>query len=388
MIGFIIGLTTGFSIVTGQKFGAGDIDGVKKSVAACAVLSFASMVVLVVVGVAFAMPALQLMQTPPEIIEDAYSFISIICAGIGVTMFVNMLSNLLRVLGDSRTPLFFLIFAVVLNIVLELLFILYFSMGVAGAAWATVGGQLISGIAALFYIKKYVPILHLRRSDWKVSRDMLWQHVKMGLPMAFQASIISIGAIILQISLNQLGPVAVAAFSAAQKVDMLANMPMMSFGMTMAVYTAQNYGAKNYARIRLGVRQCIMMSVSFAIACGLINIVFATDMMKAFVGEGQPEVVAYGQTYLNITGASYFILALLFIYRYTLQGLGKSFAPTLAGVMELVMRVFAAVVVTAYFGYTGACLANPFAWIGAAVPLGIAYYLAMCKLEKESKEAC
>lgn len=382
LIGFVIGLTTGFSIITGQKFGAGDKDGIRQSTAACAILTILSTIVLTAAGVLLARPVLEIMQTPPEIIDDAYRFIIIICWGIAATMLFNMLSNLIRALGDSRTPLLFLVLAAVLNVVLELLFILEFSMGVAGAAWATVIAQAASGILCIFYINKYMPLLRLQKKDWHVSKAILWQHIQVGLPMGFQASIIAIGAIILQVALNHLGPVAVAAYAAAQKIDMIAGMPMMSFGMAMAAYTAQNFGANKMDRIREGVKQCTIMSVGFSIVIGAINIVYGPELIGFFVGGDEPEVVRLAQIYLSITGVSYFILSLLFIYRYTLQGLGKSFVPTLAGIMELGMRAFAAIVMTKYFGFAGASLAGPLAWLGACLPLGIAYFVVMRKLSR------
>lgn len=380
MIGFVIGLTTGFSIITGQRFGAGDHEGVRKSVAACAVLSLASTLLITLIGVVTVRPVLEIMQTPPEIIDDAYRFIIIIWSGIAATMLINMLSNLIRALGDSRTPLFFIIFACLLNIGLEFLFILKFSMGVSGAALATVIAQAVSGFLCLLYISRYLPILKLTRQDWNLSWDILWQHIRVGLPMGFQASIIAVGAIILQVALNQLGPNAIAAFAAAQKIDMVAGMPMMSFGMAMATYTAQNYGAGDFDRIRRGVNQCMLMSVAFSIFIGMVNIMGGAWMVGFFVGEDAPEVVSLAQVYLNVNGVTYWILSLLFIYRYTLQGLGQSLIPTIAGIMELMMRAFAAVVMAQYFGFWGVCTANPLAWIGSCLPLAIAYFITMRRL--------
>ena len=200
--------------------------------------------------------------------------------------------------------------------------------------------------------------------------------------MGFQSSIIAIGAILLQAALNNLGATSVAAYTAASKIDQFATMPMMSFGMSMATFAAQNYGAKDFGRIRQGVRQCCMMSVAFSVVIGIVNILFGRYLTGVFVG-AEPEVEALAQIFLNINGAMYFVLALLFVYRYTLQGLGQSMIPTIAGVVELCMRTFAAVVLAQYIGFAGACLANPFAWIGACVPLGIAYYRLIKKISAQ-----
>lgn len=199
--------------------------------------------------------------------------------------------------------------------------------------------------------------------------------------MGFQASIIAVGAIILQVALNELGPEAIAAYAAAQKIEMIAIMPMMSFGMAMAAYTAQNFGAGNIGRIKDGVRQCILMSVGSSVVLSLVNIFYGTEMVIWFVGEEAVEVIALAQRYLSITGLCYWILALLFIYRYTLQGIGKSAVPTFAGVMELLMRSGAALMVMfGWMEFTGVCIAGPLAWLGSMVPLAIAYYWGMKRL--------
>ena len=377
MIGFLIGLTSGFSIVTGQRFGANDIKGVKNSVVTCIILTVLCSIVLTLSGVLSAKFLLEIMQTPPEIIEDAYNFLVIIYGGIGATMLFNMMANLIRAIGDSKSPLWFLIFGSFLNIGLELLFIIVFKMGIPGAALATVLAQILAGGLCFLYILKKLPILRITKSDWQIDYKSIMQHLRIGFPMAFQAILIALGAIIVQVALNGLGSEAIAAFAAAQKIDMIAIMPMMSFGMAMATYTALNYGAQNILRIKQGVNQCILMSGLFSLGIGIINIFYGGYMASFFVGPGETKVISLAQTYLHISGLFYWILALLFIYRYTLQGLGKSLVPTIAGIMELFMRIFAAVYMANYFGFTGVCSASPLAWIGSAVPLIIAYYYTM-----------
>jgi putative MATE family efflux protein len=380
ILGFAVGFTSGLSIITSQRFGAGDKEGVKSSYAASIVLSLGITIVLTVISSRLARPILELMRTPPEIIEDAYRYIIVIYWGIAAAMFFNLFSNIIRALGDSKTPLIFLAVVCVLNIILDFVLILTFSMGVAGAAWATVTSQAFSAVLCFFYIRHKLPVLKLKKTHWYLSKAILWEHLRVALPMAFQASIIAIGAIMLQFALNNLGAVSVAAYTAAQKIDMVAILPMMSFGITMATYTAQNYGANDIQRIRLGVRQCCMMSITFSVVIAFINIFAGRKLIALFVGAGQPEVLSQAQTYLVTNGLLYFVLALLFIYRYTLQGLGQSFIPTVAGIMELFMRTFAAIVLSKHLGFTGAALANPLAWIGACVPLAIAYFMTMKRL--------
>ncbi|WP_462331586.1 MATE family efflux transporter [Schwartzia sp. (in: firmicutes)] len=373
MIGFVMGTTTGLSICTGQRFGARDNRGVRRSAAACAVLTLGIAAVLTVLGWLSARPLLVLMQTPPEILEDAVSFISIIYGGSALMMFFAMQTNLIRALGDSQRPTYLLAFGLILNIIFEPIFIIVLGWGVPGAALATVCSQVVANLVCLFYISRKVSALWIQKEDWRLTRKELYNHLRMGIPMGFQASVIALGAIILQVALNGLGPLAVAAYAAAQKVDMVAVMPMMSFGMAMAAYTAQNYGAHQYDRIRAGVKKCVMMSGAFSIAVGAFNILCGPFLMELFVGEGQQQVVDYGQMYLVVNGVCYFILSLLFIFRYTLQGLGQTVVPTIAGGMELIMRAIAALVLVDWWGYFGACVANPMAWVGSCAPLAAAY---------------
>lgn len=384
ILGFSQGLTSGFAVITAQRFGAGDMDGMRKSVTSSILLSVVITVVLTAISVPLARPILEWMQTPDDIIDDAYAYIVVIYAGIGASVMFNLLSNIIRALGDSRTPLLFLAAACVLNIGLDFLLILWCSMGVAGAAVATVISQLVSGGLCIVYIFKRFPVLRLQKSDWRVERKLLWDEVRVGLPMGFQMCIIAIGAMILQISLNRLGSVAIAGFIAAQKIDQLANQPMMSFGITMATYAAQNYGAGNMRRIRTGVRRCILLSVGFSVVCGVILIAAAKPLAGLFVGPERPEVLAHAQTYLLLNASLYFLLALLFIFRYTLQGLGKSLFPTIAGVAELLMRTFAAVLLANVWGFAGVCLANPIAWLGAVIPLSAAYIVTIRRLVRKA----
>lgn len=386
ILGFVMGLTSGLTIITAQKFGASDLLGVRKSFAAGIIISSAVTVILTAVSMAGARGMLELLNTPEEIIDDAYSYLIVIFAGIIASVIFNLLSNAIRALGDSRTPLLFLVAACVINIVLDFVFILVFHMGVAGAGWATVLAQMISGGCCIVYIKKRLPMLCVKKEDFKLAAEDYKIHLGTALPMAFQMSIIAIGALILQFALNGLGAVSVAAYTAAQKIDTIATQPMNSFGATMATYTAQNFGAGKIDRIRKGVFQCAVISVSFSIVMGLVNIFAGYQLTGIFVGAKETEVLRLSEVYLKINGSMYFLLALLFVYRFTLQGLGKGMAPTIAGIMELVMRAFAAIVLTGSMGFAGASISNPLAWLGACIPLMAAYYITMKKIETDQKE--
>ncbi len=382
VLGFVFGYSAGLAIVTSQRFGAGDLPGVRKSFAANLVLGLA-MTLLLTVGTAFLLrPLLVLMRTPPEILDDAHRYIAVIMYGIGTSMLFNVLSNCLRAVGNSRAPLVFLVIACVINIVLDLAFILVFGMGVTGAALATIIAQLVSGLMCLPYILKKGSVFRVTRSDFRLSASELTAHLRIGLPMGFQASIIAIGAIVLQFALNDLGMVAVAAFTAANRIDIIATLPLLSFGITMATYTAQNFGAKEYRRIRRGVLQCVVISVAYSLIVGAINVTCGRYFSSFFI-DSSDAALDLAQRYLTITGSCYTILGLLFIFRYTLQGLGHSVVPTVAGVLELVMRLFAAIILTYHLGFLGVCAAGPLAWLGACLPLGIAFAVTIRRMVRE-----
>lgn len=383
MLGFVGGMTSGFSICTGQRFGAKDYDGVRKSAAICIVLSFISSIVLTIIGVTFCRDLLIAMDTPPEILNGAHDFISIVYGGVVMFVFLQLLTNLIRSLGDSKMPTVIQAATLCINILLEPIAIIGLDLGIPGSAGATIVALTLGNILCIAYIKKRVPYLHVRREDFSFDREFLLEHLKIGLPMGFQSSIIAIGAVVLQIALNGLGAISVAAFAAAHRVDGIAVMPMMSFGVAMAAYTAQNFGAKQFGRIVEGVKKCIWMSCSFSILVAIFNICLGAEIIELFVGAEATQVIEYGQLFLIVTGLSYWALALLFILRFTLQGLGQSFVPTIAGIVELVMRIAAAIFLVEHLGYLGACLASPMAWIGGLLPLAIAFFLTAKKLIKE-----
>lgn len=386
MLGFVTGATSGLSVVTSQEFGAGREERVKKSFAASIWISICMALIFTILAVALVHPLLKLLQTPEEVIADAEKYLRIIFLGIPVTILFNLLSNIIRALGDSRTPLYFLILASVVNIILDFVLILGGKMGVEGAALATVIAQLFSSVCCIFLIWKKMPILWIKKEDFKMPWGYLQRYLNLALPMGFQSSIIAIGSLILQYALNGFGTTAVAAYTAAQKIDSIATMPMCSFGNAMATYVGQNYGAKQFERIKKGVNQCILMSGSFSIIMGIINVTQGSKLAMLFVGEGESEVIKLSQVFLSISGSLYLALALLFIYRSSLQGMGNSFFPMCSGFIELAMRAIGALVLSKVLGFAGACLSSPLAWVGAAIPLAIVYYRTINKQKGQEKE--
>jgi len=378
ILGFLISTTQGAAIITSQRFGAGDMAGIRRSVAASLILGAAVTAALTGLSLALTTPVLRLLGTPPEIFEDSRAYITIIFWGMPAAFIFNVLSNLMRCVGDSRTPLIFLVIACMINIILD--YALIFALrSVTGAAWATVIAQLVSGLLCVPVILRKLPLLVPRREDWREGLRELGLHARQAIPMGFQMSIIALGAVMVTFALNKLGTLAVAAFTTGQKIDQVAGMPLGSFGVAMTTYTAQNYGARKYRRIQTGLLQSFAMSAVFALVMFVLYF-FAGDVFAALFLGGDIEAVRMSHTYLKITGSGYVILAGLFIFRGSLQGLGNSLVPTIAGAGELVMRVFAAVILGRYAGFTGICFAGPLAFLGAFIPLTIAIVLTMRRL--------
>lgn len=374
IVGFILGLTSGFSVITSQRFGADDRDGIKKSVATSVILCIVITALVTLISVIFAKPVLQLMNTPSDIIDDSLSYIIVIFGGLFTAVFYNMIASILRALGDSKTPLYFLIVSSVLNIFLDIIFIVYFSMGVSGAAYATVISQGISGVLCLIYAMKKYSIIKPKKEHWKFDKDLAIQHFKIGLPMAFQFSIIAVGVMVVQTALNGLGSTVVGAFTAASKVEQLVMQPAITFGVTMATYTAQNLGAGRIDRIKDGVKKCLMIAVIVSIVSGIVVVTFGEAFTRLFITDATAEVIGYSRQYLNTVSIFFLPLSFLFIFRNAIQGLGDGFIPMLAGIVELLTRVIVAFTLPALIDYAGICLASPLSWITACTLLTVSYF--------------
>ncbi|MQS98577.1 MATE family efflux transporter [Companilactobacillus halodurans] len=369
VIGFAQGMTSGLTILTARKHGAHDEEGVRQSFASGIIISLFIAVIFTALALIFAYPLLVVMQTPKVLIHDAFIFLEIIFAGIFSFVGFDFLGNTMRALGDSRVPLFFLIVSTILNIALELVFILYLQMGVAGAGLATIVAQTITFVVLYFYIRRHIPYLILGFGDFHIDKKEIKELLSISLPMGFQSSIIAIGSIILQVMLNTLGANAVAAYTVAGRVEQIATLPAASFGLALVNYTAQNLGGKKFERLLQGVKDGIVISVGSSLVIGALLILFGRPISHLFMNGSQTHVLNLVQIYYYFNGSTYFILSILFIVRYTLQGLGNQKAPTIAGIAELLMRVFAGIVLIHFFGFYGAALANPLAWAGSVAVL-------------------
>ncbi|MDR2842206.1 MAG: MATE family efflux transporter [Spirochaetaceae bacterium] len=387
ILGFMMGVTAGASIVTSQRFGAQNEAGVRRSFATSIVLTAIVTVLIMIISIATLKPLLRFLNTPANIFDDAYKYFVVILIGMPALAMFDLLSSMMRAVGDSKTPLYFLAIACIINIGLDYLFILAFDSGVAGAGVATVIAQLFAGIACIPTIKKRLPLICPTKADLKISLSEMIAHAKVALPVGFQWSIIAIGTIAVTRSLNPLGTTSVAAFATAEKINQFATMPLSSYSQAMTIYTAQNFGAKKYGRIRQGVIQGAIMSCAFSIFMFVLFVFLGKEFSALFLMH-EEEAIQLSHTYLIINGALFTTLALLFTFRQSIQGLGDSLTPTISGITELVMRTFAALFLTMQFGYKGLCFASPLAWIGALVPLSISMYFKMGKLKRmELKES-
>ncbi|MBO5364174.1 MAG: MATE family efflux transporter [Clostridia bacterium] len=386
IIGFASGLTNGFVIMTSQRFGAGDLKGVRRSVGTGGIISIVFAALLTTVCVLGSRWILEIMNTPAEIMKDAYEYLVVICWGIPATMLYNYLSSIMRALGNSKTPLIFLLIASVLNIVLDFVCILVFKMGAMGAAVATVVSQGISGILCLLYIVKFFPTLHLQKEDWKLERGFTWAHLRLGIPMGTQMAVIASGAIAVQASLNGFGTVVVAGFTASIRIEQLVSQIMLSLGMTLATFVGQNYGARNLARIKKGVSiTCILMAVLAVVGATLI-IVFGRYLTLIFIDANEKnveDVIRYACDFMTVTACFLPALGSIFIFRNTLQGIGQTGIVLAGSLVELGIRLACAFLLAVPFGYMGVAFAGPLAWLGAAVMLVFAFLFAARRLNRE-----
>lgn len=374
----IVGMTNGFAVITGQRFGAKDYEGVRRSVTMSTILSTVFTITFTIICAAAMHHILFLMNVPQEIYKDAYYYIQIVVIGLIVANFYNLLASIIRALGDSMTPLYCLIIASVLNIFLALLFILEFHLGVPGSAFALVLSQAFSALLCVWYVKKHFPILHLKKKDWiidwKKEYKFALEHLKVGLPMAVQFGILGLSLLIIQSVCNTFGPDVIAAFTAALRIEQMATLPMISFGVALAAYVAQNFGAGNFSRIRFGVKKASLINVILSIVMAFIMHFWGGHLVRIFVGYQNEDIVKIAHDYLFRSSLFYFFLAQIFIYRNALQGLGRAVIPMLAAVGELLMRAFAAIYLAAKIGYFGVFYAGPIAWVAASIVLAAGYY--------------
>lgn len=378
VVGFIMGLTHGFSILIAQKFGKGDLQAVKKSVVMSAYLSLTVSVAVSVLGVVFSRQMLSLMGTPAEILEDASLYIAVIFGGIVATILYNMSSSVLRAFGNSVTPLIVIIIGCLVNVVLDLLFVMVFRWGVAGAAVATVLSQLFCGLMCLYAITK-IDLLCFERSDWRWDGAYARDLIRLGLPVGVMNSVTAIGGVVLQRVVNSLGAATVAAYTVGMRIVSIADNAGSVIGMSLGTFVSQNTGAGKLERTRQGVRRGVVISLCFSGLVAFLFLVFGKGIASVFVSPEDYYVVEAAYPYLWACGSMMWSLGLLFIFRSSLQGLGNTVIPLFSGVLELVMRLGMIAVLPESLGFYRICIAEVSAWLAAAVMLGVGYLVCVRK---------
>lgn len=378
-----IGFTNGLTVITAQRFGARDYRGMRRSVTTAAILSATFTISASIIMLTLLDPIFRLMNVPAEIYQQAKDFITIIGFGVIMIVFFNLLSGFMRALGDSKTPLYFLIFTTVLNILFNILFIYHFKMGVKGSALGTVVAMTFSVIFCLLYIYKKLPILHPCPGDWKLNWKLCKQHLAIAVPMAIQFSILAISAAITQSVCNSFGADTIAAFISAMRVEQMATQPMVSFGVAMATYVAQNYGAGRIARIRRGVFECSIISLASSIVLAFLMHTYGKNILGIFISGDHRNVIEMGQQYLSISTMFYFFLGQIFIFRNSCQGMGNAVIPMVSSIVELCMRTFAAIYLAARIGYLGICYASPIAWLGGSAVVSAGYFYLIRTIKRK-----
>lgn len=383
VLGFCMGLCSGFAIPIAQKFGAHQDAALRKFVANSAYLAVIFSAALTVPVCVFCRPILRLMNTPEDVFEYAYRYIFIIFLGIPAAFLYNLLAGILRSLGDSKTPVVFLALSSFLNIALDIITIRAFGMGVEGTAIATVASQAASGIICLVYMKKRYAILRMNAQERRPDGRCMARLCYMGIPMGLQYSVTAIGSLIIQATMNGFGSAAVAGATAAQRIHGFLACPIEALGSTMAPYTGQNMGAGKLDRITGGVRAASIMgfvcsAVLYAVVC-----LFGRSLVCIFLDVPDQVVIGYAAQFLQITAAGYCLLTLVNVVRFSIQGMGFSVLAIISGVMEMIARGIAGILIAPRLGFAAVALAHPLAWIFADAFLIPAFFLCRRRIAQQ-----
>ena len=385
MLGIIQGLTQGFAIRMAQVFGAHQEEALRKVVGVSAVLSAASAVVFAAAGLLLAKPVLRLLQTPEEIMPMSLLYLRIVFGGIPAVMAYNLFACIIRSLGDGQTPLRAMIVASVVNIILDLMFVLVLRWGIAGAAIATVIAQCCAAVFCLLHLRK-LSVLRLKKNHFVMDRELVTRLIALGTPMAFQNAIISVGGMIIQVVVNGFGVIFIAGFTATYKIYGILEIAATSYGYAMITYVGQNLGAGRMDRIRAGQRAAVKLSVITSLVIAVVMIVFGKVILGWFISGSAEEVtqtmeVAY--EYLVIMSAFLPVLYILHVCRSSIQGMGNTVLPMASGIAEFIMRTGAVLTLPAVLGQTGVFLAEVLAWTGADVVLVPSYFSTARKRQRE-----
>lgn len=385
IIGTALGLTSGFTIPVAQSFGAGDRKKMNSYAGNSIIFSFIIGLIIALAAHTLSLPLLKLIDTPDDIINISASYINILYCAIPIQMAQNNFNALARSVGESKKPLYFLVVSVCVNLILDFLFVGYFKWGVAGAAWATAISQLTSAVFAGVYVLKYNKEYNITPSHLKLNLNISWKQLKLGIPLSLQFTITSIGSMILQTAVNSFGSNVIAGFTAAGRVEQVLNIPMSGLGVANMTFVSQNYGAGNYDRIVKSVRKIIVLDAVISVLCSIILITAGPYVVTLFMTEYNESIMLAAKHYLTAIAQCYSLVAVLFVFRNTLQGLGFTYANMIAGAGEFIGRIAVALVLTPIFGFDAICYAAPAAWLLADIPLIVIYLNKQRQFEKFAK---
>lgn len=389
MIAF--GFTGGLTVITAQRFGAKDEDGVRTSVFHCLLASLTLSVILTVGLIVFLKPLLHITNMPAELFDDAYNFMYIMCLSTVMIVLFNLVSGFIRALGDSKTPLYFLIFCSLVNILLNFIFIKYCGWGVVGSAMGTLVSNTIAVVICAVYMWHRYPLLRLSKEYMHYNPQVMRAHLRLAFPMALQFSILSFSIMIIQSVCNSFGPDVIAAFATAFRIEQFATQPLLAIGLSMATFTAQNWGAHLLSRIRRGVKYAFMMSTIISILGFFLIRKIGADMIAMFIDTGDNVsgndialIIDVGKQYLVISTMFYFFFGAIFVFRNTIQGMGKPLLPLLSSIVELLVRAFSAIFLASAIGYQGIMYAGPLAWFAAGLMVICAYLYYIRKFSRDN----
>lgn len=382
IIGTSLGLTSGFTIPIAQAFGARDKDKVNAYTASSVTVSLAIGVAIIIIARIISTPLLQAIGTPKDIIKMSAAYINILYFSVPLQMLSVNFTSIARAVGESKKPLYFQIISVVANFFLDLLFVKHFGWGVEGAAGATLISEAFATVMIGVYIFRLNENISVKKSDFKPNIRIAWEQIKLGIPVSLQFTITSIGSMCLQSAVNGFGPNVIAGFTAAGRVENLTNIPMSGLGIATQTFVGQNYGAKNYDRIVKSVRKILLLDLIVSVIMSITLYAIGEPTVGLFSTETNTEMMYAAKRYILATAQCYSMVAILFVLRSSLQGLGFTYANMLAGAGELFGRISIALIFSKIIGFSAVCYAAPAAWLLADIPLAIIYI----KKEKKFKQ--
>ncbi|WP_294848974.1 MATE family efflux transporter [uncultured Eubacterium sp.] len=386
VVGASLGLTSGFTIPIAQAFGASDRKKLNLYTASSVKVSLIAGICTIIFGEILSYPLLRAIGTPDEIIKMSASYINVLYLGVPFQMLSSNFTAISRAVGESRKPLYFHIVSVIVNFFLDLLFVKHFAWGVEGAAGATLISQALAMVLTGAYVFKFNQNISVTKSDFKPNIKVAWEQIKLGIPVSLQFTITSIGSMCLQGAVNGFGANVIAGFTAAGKVENLTNIPMSGLGVATQTFVGQNYGAKNYDRIVKSIRKIFVLDLVVSVIMSITLYAIGEPLVSLFSTEVNSEMMFAAKRYILATAQCYSLVAILFVLRNSLQGLGYTYANMIAGAGELVGRIAIAFIFTKIIGFSAVCYAAPAAWLLADIPLAIIYLNKEKKFKRLAKQ--